>query len=309
MLGSPGYRARALALLTTVALLTGCGVAGSAATPGRVQVVVADTEPDPPDMEELQQRLERYVEGLDGIWGIAVIDIESRRTAAVNGDEVYLAASTFKVPMAMYVLHEIDRGRGDLEERLRYTPVDWEGGTGIIQMELDEGKSYSIRELIELALVRSDNIATNMLLRRFGLEKVYAYMRQMGGKVTVNEEERYATTPREMAHYLHQAYSQRAFHSVELREFLFELLSRTIFQERIAAGVPEGVRVAHKIGTLPGVVNDVGLVTLPQRSFILSVYSKQVDEPTAVAAIAEITRIVVEFMQESLPCPSPARGL
>jgi len=252
-------------------------------------------EEQPPDMAHLEERLQAYLKTLDGTWGVYVLDIDSGRTVAINADRPFLAASTFKVPMAMYVLSLVERGRADLSDPVTYDPVDWEEGAGSLQSFVTEGSNFPVGELIERAIVESDNIATNMLVRHFGMANIRQFMRALGGSVMVSEEGRNATTPREMAGYLEALYTRQAIEDRELRLHLLDLLQNTIYQQRIPAGVPESVPVANKVGTLAGFVNDVGLVMLPRYPYILSVYSEGVDEGPGTAAIAEISRIVYEF--------------
>ena len=87
--------------------------------------------------------------------------------------------------------------------------------------------------------------------------------------------------------------------SAKSRDFLLATMSRT----RTGAGrlkglLPKGTPVAHKTGTIGGVANDVGFITLPDgRRFALAVYTKS--STTSVAdqdrAIAEVSRTLYDF--------------
>lgn len=252
--------------------------------------------PSPSDAEpaSLEQALRGYLSNLSGTYGVHVIDLTTGETTSVNADQAFAAASTFKVPMAMYVLDLVNQGQTSLDEPLTYRPEDWEEGTGLIQLDLVEGDCYTVSELLDLMLIESDNIATNMLLRRFGESNAFSYMVQLGGTVTHLDSGRRATTPREMAQYLAQAF-RTAEAGDSLYRTLIDRLMHTAFPDRIAAGVPEGVPVAHKIGTVPGMVHDVGVVLLPDRPFVLAIFSVDVDEAEAAVRLAEITRLVCGF--------------
>lgn len=308
------------AVLLTLGLLVGCAAplvakhraallhpasAAESVAPPSASVAVAPPAPAAgaaqrraPDLRPLQARLKEYLAEQEGTYGVYVIDIQSGRGTGVNADAVFPTASTFKLPLAMYILDEAAHGRVNLDEELAYTDADWEDGTGILQESVWEGAPYTIRELVQVAITESDNIATNMLLRRFGAESVFDYMKRLGGTVTHYEDRVTGTTPREMAGYLRSAMSSRGVGDRALRQFLFDSLTHTRFSERVEAGVPSGVAVAHKIGTLPGVVNDVALVYAPQRQFIVSVFSSDVEEETGKAVIAQIARMVYEHETE-----------
>ena len=165
--------------------------------------------------------------------------ISPRGDGRCGGDQVFVAASTFKVPLAMYVFSLVERGEADLAEPLYYAPEDWEGGSGILHGSI-VGDCYTVAELVHLSLTVSDNIATNMLLRRFGEQNVFAYMRELGGTVTNLSTGRRATTPRDMALYMEVAYRRAAGDDGGLYRTLLGLLTQTAFSDRIAAGAPSG---------------------------------------------------------------------
>ncbi len=271
--------------------------AATPAAPAAVTAAVAPAAAKPRDTHPLQTRLAEYLSAQDGTYGVFFIDMKTGNTVGYNSDTVFPTASTFKLPLAMCILDLAAKGRVSLDERLAYSQVDWEEGTGVLQGAVKVGDRYTVRQLVELAITESDNIATNMLVRRFGPQNVYTYMQRLGGKVTHFEAGVPGTTPREMAEYLRAATGSQAVGDKALREFLFGALSTTSFHTRIEAGLPDGVKVAHKIGTLPGVVNDVALVYAPGRQFILAAYSMEVDEETAEAVIARVAEMVYAHVQ------------
>lgn len=246
-------------------------------------------------MPELEAALQAYLAPLEGTYGVHMIDLTTGATVSVNADLPFIAASTFKVPFAMFMLDLVKEGAASLQEPVTYQPEDWEEGSGVIQFDVLEGDCYTVEELLDLMLTQSDNIATNMLLRRFGVGNAFAYMEMLGGTVTHLENGRRATTPRDMANYLARAF-ETAQAGEPLYRTLIDWLEHTAFSDRIAAGAPEGVRVAHKIGTLPGMIHDVGVVQLPSRPFVLAIFSVDVDEEEAAVRLAEITSLVCQFL-------------
>ncbi len=280
-------------------------LARAAAAGDALPYMAAPAEPQPGALAGLEQLLQAYLATLNGTYGVAVTDLTTGATAAVLGDQVFVAASTFKVPLAMYVFSLVEAGEADLEEPVYYAPEDWEGGAGVLHGAIP-GDCYTVAELVNLALTVSDNIATNMLLRRFGDENVFGYMRELGGTVTNLETGRRATTPRDMALYIELLYRWAAREDGGLYRTLMGLLTQTAFSDRIAAGAPAGVPVAHKIGTLPAMVHDVGIVFLPDRPFAIAILSAGVNEQAAAARLADITRIVSAYLSgEAQPEPGP----
>ena len=66
------------------------------------------------------------------------------------------------------------------------------------------------------------------------------------------------------------------------------------FNEIIPAGLPPGVKVAHKTGSITGVQHDGGIVFLPDgRKYVLVLLSKDIqDENEAIKTMSNISRII-----------------
>jgi beta-lactamase class A len=87
--------------------------------------------------------------------------------------------------------------------------------------------------------------------------------------------------------------------SPESREFLLDVMSRTrTGPGRLKGLLPRGTPVAHKTGTLGGVANDVGYITLPDgRQFAIAVFTNSSETPASDRdrAIAEIARSLFDY--------------
>lgn len=274
-------------------------VLDAAAPPASDTPAVAAARTQPAlDLSPLKEELEAFLQEQDGTYGLFVIDLKTGASLGINESEIFPAASTWKLPTVIYALDQVAKGKASLEEYLTYTDDDWWPGTGILQGSVP-GDQYQLGQLVELAITHSDNIAWLMLERRFGPENIAAYVKQLGAQPVWDEDQRVFTTPRDMARFMRFAQG-RAFRGAgELKQFLLDALSNTVFHDRVAAGVPEGVNVAHKIGTLPGVVNDVALVEAPSSRFIIAAYSKDIwSEETASDVIAQVTRKVYEYLTD-----------
>lgn len=269
--------------------------AETAVVPEPKGVLPAPRQSSSPDMVQLQTQLRKFLAAQNGIYGLYVIDLVSGKTASVNGEKLFPAASTIKLPLALYVLDQVARKRVTMDQHLVYTEADYEDGTGILQDEA-LGSAFSIRYLLEISITYSDNIATNILLRRFGAGNVWSFARRLGARrPNVMLDGHLATTPQDMAFLMRKAHDGRVLPDEALRDFLSNTLAGAVFHGRIDAGIPPGIIVEHKVGTLPNVVNDVAMVRLPGRPFVLSVFSQGVEEETAEAVLAEIARRVYLF--------------
>jgi beta-lactamase class A len=100
------------------------------------------------------------------------------------------------------------------------------------------------------------------------------------------------TTPREMS-AMCDAIEQGIGLSASARDGIIDIMKRQKFNDRIPAGVPEEIEIAHKTGSIKGVRNDSGIVYAPGGPYVISLFSKHLaDEKAGVNALAELSSIV-----------------
>jgi beta-lactamase class A len=119
------------------------------------------------------QRLEREITRLSAIAGgkvgVGVLHLETGRELFVNGSEPFPMASTYKVPIAVRLLTLVDSSRIRLDSMVTLRPSDLHPGSGTVTRLLDDpGVALSLRNLLELMLLISDNSATDIVLRTAG---------------------------------------------------------------------------------------------------------------------------------------------
>lgn len=132
--------------------------------------VVVLAQPAPEDgLARLQAELERLAPLSGGTMGIGVLHLESGSQLYLNADEPFPMASTVKVPLAVRLLTMVDRGELRLDSMITVVESDLHPGSGEISHLLDDpGVILSVRNLMELMLLISDNSATDILLRTAG---------------------------------------------------------------------------------------------------------------------------------------------
>jgi beta-lactamase class A len=130
----------------------------------------------------LQNEIERVSRISGGVVGVSAIHLESGKHISVRGTEPFPMASTFKVPIAVQLLDRIDRGEVKLDDMYTLQPSDLHPGSGTLSnLFTKPGVSLSIRNLMELMLLISDNSATDILLEKAGgAAAVTRKMRSLG---------------------------------------------------------------------------------------------------------------------------------
>ncbi len=135
-----------------------------------------------PGLGRLEQEIARLAPLAGGTVGVAAVHLESGREVYFNRVEPFPMASTYKVPIAVQLLTRVDQGEVRLDSLIALTPADLHPGSGTLTELFDDpGVILSLRNLLELMLLISDNSATDIVLRTAGgPAAVTARMRALG---------------------------------------------------------------------------------------------------------------------------------
>lgn len=226
---------------------------------------------------ELAERLKALSSRAGGTVGVAIIHVETGRTVTLEGAKQLPLYSVFKLPLAIAVLKNVEEKRLSLEKKIRVTPEDVAPGS---QFNLDLWRKpveRSVRELMEVSIVRSDNTSSDKLLELVGGPgAVTERMRSMGfPNIDIHSSSRQFARQRshpntgsaeDLARLLAQLHKGQILATPQL-EVLLGFMGRAMTGEkRLRGNLPGGTPVADKTGTgeAGSNTNDVGLITLPE---------------------------------------------
>ena len=161
---------RVSVVAATAALVT--SVATSLVMPLHAQSERRPTAPSTardPMLSRLEAEITRLAAIAGGKVGVAAVHLETGREVVLNRGEPFPMASTYKVPIAVQLLSRVDSGALRLDSMITLRPSDLHPGSGTLtQLFDDPGVSLSVRNLLELMLLISDNSATDIMLRTAG---------------------------------------------------------------------------------------------------------------------------------------------
>lgn len=252
----------------------------------------------------LREVLKDYIGKQDGKVGVYFEYLPSGTSIGVNDKEEVALASLSKVPIVMQILKKIERGQLSLDDKLIIEKKYLDKGFGTL-WEKGEGTKLSIEELIRLALVNSDNTAYNVLLGQLTGEEITEVYRNLDISITINpkEETKYLrVAPKNYSSIFRSLYLS-SFLSEKNSNYILNILTQTIFNDKIPAGVSEGIKVSHKIGvfeeldTSKNVFIDCGIVYVPNRPYILCSFVKDTDEQ-AQKHISYISKIIYDYVSQ-----------
>lgn len=245
--------------------------------------------------------------------GVAAVDLDSGRTFNVRAEERFPMGSVYKLPIGIAVLKAVDRGELTLAREVTIQPSDFAAGRSPIR-DAAHGKAVTltVAKLLDATVSDSDNTAADALqtlLGRRGMsldgirvdrtEKEIAADIAAHGVAAYNADERDTATPAAIVALLRQLYRREEGLSSASHDLLMKTLTESRNPRRMILKLPAGVTLAHKTGQMPGVLNDVGIITSldGKHHIAIAIFTKnaRVDaDAPRVQAIAEIARRVYE---------------
>jgi beta-lactamase class A len=144
----------------------------SMATPAAATLTRADTA-------ALHRTLDSISAAHHGVVGYAVVNLETGERIGRNADEPFPTASLIKVPIAVALMDQVAQGQISLDDRITVLRIEKVPGAGILQF-LHDGAEITIRDATWLMLTLSDNTATNLLLSRVEMRRVWEAMEKRG---------------------------------------------------------------------------------------------------------------------------------
>lgn len=264
----------------------------------------------------LKARIQKRLSESRGTYAVAFEDLQSGTRILIHEREMFHAASTMKTPVMIELFRKTAKGEIALDDSIEVrnsfkSIVDGSPYSLSVTDDSDDsayalmGRRVPIRQLIEHMITVSSNLATNILIELANPVQVTRTMRTLGadsievlrGVEDLKAFER-GWNNRTTAFDLLMMFRAIAEESVPGSTEMMKILERQQFRDLIPAGLPAGVRVAHKTGSISGVEHDGGIVILPDgRRYVLVVLSRDLqDRDEGKKAIADVSRMVFEYM-------------
>lgn len=289
---------RARAAVIALSLLIGTG-----SLPGCASAQATGGSTGAADYVALRRSLDSLANAHRGVVGYSVRDLETGDVIARDGDEPFPTASVIKIPILVTVFDLIERGTLSLEDPLTVLAIDQVPGSGVLR-HLRPGMQITVADAAWLMMTISDNTATNLLLDRIIIRRVWEKMEALDlprtkvhskawlriSSVAMDSSVKYGfgvSTPNEMARLIElmargQAVGPRA-DSIMLHIMEHDDDSRMLRRHAT------GVRVSGKTGSVSESRNDCGLFYLRHRVVICVFTRQNADTDFSVDNEAHIT--------------------
>jgi beta-lactamase class A len=218
--------------------------------------------------------------GLDGVMGVAIVDLTDGHKYLLHANDVFPQASSIKICVLAELYRQAQQGKLKLTDLYTVNAADLVPDSDIMNGLTPGVTRITLRDLATMMVAVSDNSAANVLIDRVGMENVNAFLTARGLRDTqlrrkmmdlkaAAEGRENISTPGEMAALLQALYRGEILNKGMTDDF-FKVLS-THKESFIPRNLPEDLKIANKPGELEGVRNDLGVIFVDKRPYILCV--------------------------------------
>jgi beta-lactamase class A len=252
---------------------------------GMVASACAQTSQPPTEKQTvLWMKLEKSIldidRGLDGVMGVAIVDLTDGHKYLLHANDVYPQASSIKICVLAELYRQAQQGKLKLTDLYTVNAADLVQDSDIMGGLTPGVTQITLRDLATMMVAVSDNSATNVLIDRVGMDNVNAFLKAQGLRDTrlrrkmmdlkaAAEGRENVSTPNEMLNLLQALYRDEILNKEMTADF-FKVLS-THKDSWIPRHLPDDLRIADKPGALEGVRNDSGVIFVDKRPYVLCV--------------------------------------
>ncbi len=183
--------------------------------------------------------------------GISVQSYLDNLQININADSNFDAASTNKLPVAVYALHKIDHGELSFDTNIY---------------------GLSLKETLELMIIQSDNQAWENLLSYFGIQTIKEYLAPLGVTSFYNNDQN-IISPQDSAKLLRL--SQNGVLGKDTAEYLANIMAQSVTGPVTLA--TEFANSPKKTGWLDTNYNFVGIIGKDNKKYSIAIFTKNID--------------------------------
>jgi beta-lactamase class A len=249
--------------------------------------------------------IESQIEQSGADVAIAFRTLDGRSQWLLRADEPFHAASTMKLAVLIELYHQLRLHKARLDEtllvrneftslvdgsRFSLSPDD----DSEVQLYQAVGERRTLAQLSELMITVSSNLAANLLIDRLGIGNIRASMHTLGAdamNVQRGLEDTKAfqqglnntTTANALLKIMDALARGHAVDAAASRQMV-EVLARQTDNNEIPAGLPAGLRIAHKTGQITKIQHDAAIV-YARRPFVLVILTRGIEDQKKSAAL------------------------
>ena len=256
------------------------------------------------NIQNIDKSVHKAVKNLEGgVLSVGFKEFTSGESYFYNREHIFPAASIVKVPIMLEYFHQIETNGLKPGEIIELDEKDIVSGAGIL-FELHRGIPLTLRDLVRLMMVISDNTASNIMLDRLGMDEINAFSKSLGTQDTVigrkfmiDPNAKFSknfTSVQDMVLLYEKLYKGEILNKENTKEAM-GILSRQQYREKIPLLLPKKLKVAHKTGEITGVRHDCAIILHNEKPYTLCVLTEELpDVVLGDRVIAEMSREIFD---------------
>lgn len=231
-------------------------------------------------------------------------NMKTHETVAISPDTPVQTASVIKLTILYEALEQVRSGKAHFDDKIMLTKADQVQGSGVL-LFFDAPLQLTLKDVLTMMVVMSDNTATNLVIDHLGIENINAQTAKLGLKDTYlykkvftpapagvampADQKKFGlgkTTAREMAAVMSKIVrcelgepgSAAQAGDAALCEVALKMLHTQFYRSAIPRyldGMPGATSdsIANKTGSLDAVRNDVAAVSTKNGMVIISAFT------------------------------------
>jgi len=247
----------------------------------------------------LRNKLNEYMSKKGNSYGLYFEYLPSGNSIGINEKKEFVFASLLKVPLVMGVYHQIELGKIYPTQVLtiRKENIDqyfgdlWKRGIGT---------QITLIDAIRLTLTKSDNTAKSLLYYAVPAGTIEDVFDSLDIPKSINSNQT-VVTPKNYSSILKSLYLS-SYDNVKNSNEILNFMTQSSFNDKIVAGIPDNIKVAHKIGVYEpndiykSIYTDCGIVYVPKRPYIICAMA-QSDEASAKIFMADVSKMIYDYIK------------
>jgi beta-lactamase class A len=277
-------------------------------------VLTAQTCPplreDAPAEAKVRTMVSERAEAKRGMTALYAVQLNTGKTLAIDADTPVQTASVIKLAILYEAMIQVRAGKARWDEPIVLHKGEAVAGSGMLTF-FDAPLNLTLKDVLTMMIIVSDNTATNLMIDRFGLDAINARVESLGLKNThlykkvfkpaegpmPADQPKFGlgkTTPREMAtlmSYIGECRMQvgtssngPVFHETDeadraVCDVALHMLKSQFYRETVpryletADATTNGVAIASKTGSLDAVRNDIAIVSGKSGPMALAIFT------------------------------------
>lgn len=234
-------------------------------------------------------------------------DLNNGPWVGLYEEEKFIPASLLKIPLMMIYYKNAEKKPSILKKKYKFIPGEF-NQYSVTQhydpkVDLEEGKEYTVEELIERMIVYSDNNALFILASHADPDEQRELFTELGFKLPseLNASAQFVSV-RNIGSFFRVLYNA-TYLNEEMSEKALQLLTKTDFKKGITAGVPSDVTVAQKYGERDdnGIMelHDCGIVYFPNHPYIICIMTQGTNYEKLSNVIKDISSLTYEKVKRA----------